>query len=101
MTDDYSYDDKRNVPSMSRNQIGEYISKHNYRSVGRKYLNSHVLKKMLELEYLGGDIGDIYMNPRKAILFRVFISKPMWYKTINNTVRLWVKEREVSWIGNN
>ena len=54
---------------------------------------------MAELEELGAEIGNIYINPDKEIAFRSVITKPIWYIGQGSRVGIWTNESEVQWIG--
>ena len=87
------------VPKLTRSEISEQLDSNSYAPVGRKFLNTNILNKMAELEDLGADIGNIYINPAKEIAFRAFITKPIWYIGQGNKVSIWTNESEVQWIG--
>jgi hypothetical protein len=87
------------TPKLSRTEISVQIDANKYTPVGRKYLNTEIKNKMAELEDQGADIGNIYINPNKEIIFRSFITKPIWYKGRSNNISIWTNESEVQWIG--
>ena len=87
------------VPKLSRSEISEHLEIDCYTPVGRKYLNVHIQDKLAELEELGADIANIYINPDKEIVFRAFITKPIWYIGKGSNIGIWTNDREVQWIG--
>ena len=87
------------MPKLSRSEISDQLDEHSYAPVGRKYLNANILDKMAELEELGAEIGNIYINPDKEVAFRAFITKPVWYIGQGSNVGIWTNESEVQWIG--
>ena len=87
------------APELSRSEISEQLAENGYTPVGRKYLNANILNKMAELEELGAEIGNIYINPDKEVAFRSFITKPIWYIGQGSRVGIWTNESEVQWIG--
>ena len=84
---------------MSRSEISEKLEKNSYTPAGRKYLNANIRSKMTELEDQGADIGSIYINPSKEIVFRAFLTKPIWYIGQGGSIGVWTNESEVQWIG--
>jgi len=87
------------TPKLSRTEISLQLEANNYAPVGRKYLNNKIRSKMSDLEDQGADISYIYINPNKEIIFRSFITKPIWYKGQSNNISVWTNESEVQWIG--
>ena len=83
---------------MSRPEIGLYPDRKGYSAVGRKYLKPFIQEKMIELEELGADIGDIYMNHHKQVMFRTFLNKPIWFQSIDEKINIFVYETDVRWI---
>ena len=87
------------VPKLSRTEISEQLDVHGFTSVGRKFLKANILDKIAELEAMGADISNIYINPAKEIIFRAFITKPIWYRCQSEDVSIWTNESDVQWIG--
>lgn len=87
------------TPNLTREEISAYLEVNKYALVGRKYLNASILNKMAELEELGADIGNIYLNPAKEIVFRAFLTKPIWYIGQGREVAILTNESDVVWIG--
>ena len=86
-------------PKLSRTEISVRLDANKYAPVGRKYLNANIRSKMTDLEAQGADIGNIYINPGKEIIFRAFITKPIWYIGQGSSIGVWTNESEVQWIG--
>ena len=89
----------RYIARLTRLEISAHLDTSNYAPVGRKYLNSNMLTNMAELEKLGADIGNIYINPDKEIVFRAYITKPIWYMGHGDDIAIWTNESDVEWIG--
>jgi hypothetical protein len=87
------------MPKLSRSEISEQLDSNSFTPVGRKYLNVYILDKMAELEALDANISNIYINSAKEIIFRAFISKPIWYRCLGQEVAIWTNESDVQWIG--
>ena len=87
------------MPKLSRSEISEQLDSNSFTPVGRKYLNVYILNKMAELEALGADIRNIYINPAREIIFRAFITKPIWYRCEDKDIAIWTNESDVQWIG--
>ena len=84
---------------MSRPEIGVYLDREGYQPVGRRYLKEFIHDKMIELEELGTDIGDIYMNKDKQVMFRTFLVKPIWFESVDEKINIFAYEPDVRWIG--
>jgi hypothetical protein len=87
------------MPKLSRTEISEQLDSNSFTPAGRKYLNYYILDKMVELEALGANISNIYINSAKEIIFRAFITKPIWYRCLGQDVAIWTNESDVQWIG--
>lgn len=87
------------IPKLSRTEISTALDTNGFAPVGRKYLNANIHNKMTELEALGANISNIYINPAREIIFRAFITKPIWYRCHGQTISIWTNESEVQWIG--
>lgn len=87
------------ITKLTRVEISAQLDTNNYKPVGRKYLNANIIAKMVELEELGADIGNIYINSDREIAFRVYITKPVWYIGQGDEIAIWTNESEVEWIG--
>ena len=87
------------MPELSRTEISEQLDGHGFASVGRKFLNAIFLNKIADLEDMGANISNIYINSAREIIFRAFITKPIWYRCQGKEVAIWTNESEVQWIG--
>jgi len=89
----------RYITKLTRVEISTQLDTNNYNPVGRKYLNANIIAKMADMEELGADIGNIYINPAREIAFRAYITKPIWYICQGDEIAIWTNESEVEWIG--
>jgi hypothetical protein len=87
------------MPELSRTEISEQLVGNSFTPAGRKYLNVNIRNKMIDLEAQGADISSIYLNPKREIIFRSFITKPIWYRCHGQEVAIWTNESDVQWIG--
>lgn len=87
------------MPKLSRTEISELLDSNGFTPVGRKYLNVDILNKITQLEALGAYISNIYINSAREIIFRAFITRPIWYRCLGQEVAIWTNESDVQWIG--